>query len=274
PHDGSAIAWERRPRFFIDTRKFTGKAMMAYGQTAITEDLYAARDAAGGGIIDETANVALHELTSARPYATYGKDGQKARIDCDYIAGCDGYHGVSRPSIPASVLRTYEKGYPFGWLGIMSQTPPFPDLCYCYHSRGFALASMRSPMLSRYYIQCELDARLEDWPDERFWQEFKARCPPDMAEQIVTAHRSKNRLRRCAVLSRSRCVMAVSSWPGTRDTSIRPRVRKASILPCRMCSTARAPVSGGTGPAARVTSIASPIWRCGGSGGPHACPGG
>src|SRR5262249_31571494 len=124
PHDGSAIAWERRPR--------------------------------------------------------------SHRIDCDYIAGCDGYHGVSRPSIPASVLRTYEKGYPFGWLGIMSQTPPFPDLCYCYHSRGFALASMRSPMLSRYYIQCELDARLEDWPDERFWQEFKARCPPDMAEQIVT----------------------------------------------------------------------------------------
>src|SRR5205823_14039683 len=101
-------------------------------------------------------------------------------------AGCDGYHGVSRQSIPASVLRTYEKGYPFGWLGIMSQTPPFPDLCYCYHSRGFALASMRSPMLSRYYIQCELDTRLEDWPDERFWQEFKARCPHDMAAKIVT----------------------------------------------------------------------------------------
>ena len=186
PHDGAAIAWEGRPRFFIDTKKFTGKAMMAYGQTAITEDLYAARDAAGGAIIDEAGNVRLHELTSDRPYVTYEKEGVTQRIDCDYVAGCDGYHGVSRSSIPAAVLKTYEKSYPFGWLGIMSQTPPYPDLCYCHHSRGFALASMRSPMLSRYYIQCELDARLEDWPDERFWQEFKARCPPDMAERIVT----------------------------------------------------------------------------------------
>src|SRR5258708_7314909 len=160
--------------------------MMAYGQTAITEDLYAARDAAGGQIIDEADNVQLHELTSARPYVTYEKHGELQRIYCDYIAGCDGYHGVSRQSIPASVLRTYEKGYPFGWLGIMSETPPFPDLCYCYHRRGFALASMRSPMLSRYYIQCDLDTKLEDWPDERFWQEFKARCPKEMADQIVT----------------------------------------------------------------------------------------
>jgi p-hydroxybenzoate 3-monooxygenase len=186
PHDGSAIAWEGRKRFFIDTKKFTGKAMMAYGQTAITEDLYAARDAAGGQIINEADNVRLHELASAQPSVTYEKDGSSKRIDCDYIAGCDGYHGVSRPSIPPAVLKTYEKSYPFGWLGIMSETPPYPDLCYCYHHRGFALASMRTPMLSRYYIQCDLDAELEDWPDERFWQEFKARCPKDMAESIVT----------------------------------------------------------------------------------------
>ncbi len=186
PHDGTAIAWEGRPRFFIDTKKFTGNAMMAYGQTAITEDLYAARDAADGQVIDEADNVRLHELTSSRPYVTYEKEGFNRRIDCDYVAGCDGYHGVSRPSIPASVLRTYEKSYPFGWLGIMSETPPYPDLCYCYHRRGFALASMRNPMLSRFYIQCDLDAQLEDWPDDRFWQEFKARCPQDMAESIVT----------------------------------------------------------------------------------------
>ena len=186
PHDGSAIAWEGRPRFFIDTLKYTGKRMMAYGQTAITEDLYAARDAAGGHIVDEAANVRLHDLTSDRPYVTYEKDGTERRVDCDYVAGCDGYHGVSRPSIPAMLLRTYEKSYPFGWLGIMSETPPFPDLCYCYHHRGFALASMRNPMLSRYYIQCELDAKLDDWPDDRFWEEFKSRCPQDMADQIVT----------------------------------------------------------------------------------------
>jgi p-hydroxybenzoate 3-monooxygenase len=186
PHDGSAIAWEGRPRFFIDTRKFTGKIMMTYGQTALTEDLYAARDAAGGQVLNAADNVRLHELTSNRPCVTYEKEGSTRRIDCDYVAGCDGFHGVSRPSIPASVLRTYEKSYPFGWLGILSETPPFPDMCYCYHSRGFALASMRKPMLSRYYIQCDCDAKLEDWPDDRFWQEFKARCPKDMADSIVT----------------------------------------------------------------------------------------
>jgi p-hydroxybenzoate 3-monooxygenase len=186
PHDGTAIAWAGRDRFFIDTKKFTGKAMMAYGQTAITEDLYAARDAAGGQIIDEAENVTLHDVTSERPFVTYQKDGQVHRIDCDYVAGCDGFHGVSRQSIPATLLRTYDKAYPFGWLGIMSQTPPYPHICYCYHHRGFALASQRSPMLSRYYIQCDLDTRLEDWPDDRFWEEFKVRCPKDMADQIVT----------------------------------------------------------------------------------------
>ena len=185
PHHGSAIAWEGRPRFFIDTMKFTGKIMMTYGQTALTEDLYAARDAAGGQVVDEAADVRLHDIASDAPSVTYDKHGPQ-RIDCDYIAGCDGYHGVSRSAIPAAVLRTYEKSYPFGWLGIMSQTPPYPDMVYCYHSRGFALASMRNPMLSRYHIQCDLDADLKDWPDERFWAEFKARCPPDMAARIVT----------------------------------------------------------------------------------------
>src|SRR5215471_4349494 len=128
PHDGSAIAWAGRRRFFIDTRKYTGKSMMAYGQTAITEDLYAARDAAGGHVIDEAADVRLHQLTSDRPHVTFVKDGRSERIDCDYVAGCDGFHGVSRESIPPSHLRTFEKAYPFGWLGIMSQTPPYPDL--------------------------------------------------------------------------------------------------------------------------------------------------
>jgi 2-polyprenyl-6-methoxyphenol hydroxylase and related FAD-dependent oxidoreductases len=136
--------------------------------------------------LTKPGNVQLHELTSSRPYVTYEKEASNQQIDCDYIAGCDGYHGVSRPSISASVLRTYEKSYPFGWLGILSETPPFPDVCYCYHRRGFALASMRNPMLSRYYIQCDLEAKLDDWPDDRFWGEFKARCPKDMADSIVT----------------------------------------------------------------------------------------
>jgi len=185
-HDGSWIAWEGRPRFLIDTRKYTGQPMMAYGQTAITEDLFAARDAAGGKIVDEAAEVQLHDLTSGHPFVTYEKNGARVRVDCDYVAGCDGYHGVSRSTIPADVLKTYEKGYPFGWLGIMSETPPYPDICYCYHSRGFALASQRNPMLSRYYVQCDLDDQIEDWPDDRFWDEFLGRCPKDMAERIVT----------------------------------------------------------------------------------------
>jgi p-hydroxybenzoate 3-monooxygenase len=186
PHHGSAIAWEGRERFFIDTKKFTGKIMMTYGQTALTEDLYAARDAAGGKVIDQAGNAQLHDLTSNRPYLTYEKDGATHRVDCDFIAGCDGFHGVSRTAIPATLIKTYEKGYPFGWLGIMSETPPFPEMVYCHHSRGFALASMRNPMLSRYYIQCDLGDAVENWPDERFWQEFKARVPKDMAESIVT----------------------------------------------------------------------------------------
>jgi p-hydroxybenzoate 3-monooxygenase len=186
PHAGSGIAWEGRPHFLIDAQKYTGRPMMSYGQTAITEDLYAARDAAGGKIIAEAGNVALHEVASERPFVTYEKDGARQRIDCDYVAGCDGSHGVSRSAIPASLVKTYEKGYPFGWLGIMSETPPYPEICYCHHSRGFALASMRNPMLSRYYIQCDLGVSVDDWPDDRFWAEFKARCPPDMADQIVT----------------------------------------------------------------------------------------
>jgi p-hydroxybenzoate 3-monooxygenase len=184
-HDGSAIAWAGRSRFFIDTKKYTGKQMMAYGQTAITEDLYAARDAAGGCTIHEAANVALHDL-AGEPYVTYENDGRTERVDCDFVAGCDGFHGVCRPSIPAAVARTFERAYPFGWLGIMSETPPYPDLCYVSHERGFALASMRNPMLSRYYIQCDLTANIDDWPDDRFWEEFKARCPPEMAASIVT----------------------------------------------------------------------------------------
>jgi len=185
-HDGTGIVWAGKNRLFIDTYKYAGKRLMAYGQTQITEDLYAARDAMGGVIINEAAEVTPHDITSDTPYITYQTQGETHRLDCDYIAGCDGYHGVSRPSIPASSLRTFEKVYPFGWLGILSETPPLPEIVYANHERGFALASMRSPMLSRYYIQCPLDTNLDDWPDERFWEELKARFPADLAGQIVT----------------------------------------------------------------------------------------
>jgi p-hydroxybenzoate 3-monooxygenase len=185
PHDGVGIAWAGRERFIIDTRKLTGRSMMAYGQTAITEDLYAARDRANGVVLDEAEQVELHDLLG-RPRITFVKDRSAYTIDCGVVAGCDGFHGVSRRSIPPTELRTYEKSYPFGWLGIMSETPPFPEICYVHHRRGFALASMRGPSLSRYYIQCDIADTVEAWPDERFWEEFKSRCPPEMRERIVT----------------------------------------------------------------------------------------
>lgn len=186
PHEGTYIVWGGSEKLLIDTRKYTGRDMTAYGQTAITEDLYEARDKAGGQIIDEAEDVQPHDLMTDAPYVTFTKDGIEQRIDCDFVAGCDGFHGVSRKSIPSSVLRTYEKGYPFGWLAIMSETAPLPDIVYANHERGFALASQRNESLSRYYIQCDLNDSLDEWPDDRFWEELKARFPKDLADAIET----------------------------------------------------------------------------------------
>lgn len=185
-HDGSYIVWAGSEKLLIDTKKYTGREMMAYGQTAITEDLYAARDKAGGQIIDEAENVQPHDMTTDSPFVTYTRDGQEYHIDCDYIAGCDGFHGVSRRSIPNELLRTYEKGYPFGWLAIMSETRPLEHIVYANHERGFALASQRNERLSRYYIQCDLHDSIEEWPDDRFWEELKARFPAEFADAIET----------------------------------------------------------------------------------------
>lgn len=185
-HAGIHVTWHERDPFTIDTETFTGRPMMAYGQTAITEDLYTAREAADAQIIEEAVDVALHDVTSDAPYVTYEKDGQSHRIDCDFIAGCDGFHGVSRKTMPDTVKTTFEKIYPFGWLGIMSETPPLPEIMYAYHPKGFALASQRSPMLSRYYVQCPNSDTVDDWSDDRFWSELTARFPKEIADQIVT----------------------------------------------------------------------------------------
>lgn len=185
-HDGTIISWQDRPPLLIDTYKYTGRRMMAYGQTAITQDLYAASEARGARIVERADGVCLHDIQSTSPSVTYKRDGADERIACDFIAGCDGFHGVSRQSIPNDVLRTFERSYPFGWLGIMSETPPINDIVYAQHERGFALASQRSPMLSRYYIQCPTDTNLADWPDDRFWEELKARFSNELADQIVT----------------------------------------------------------------------------------------
>src|SRR5581483_1721608 len=181
-HDGSRIVWAGRDGFLIDCAKHVGRQLMAYGQTNIQEDLFADADRRGAQMVFEADDVALHDLGSEHPFIAW-KGG---RIDCDFVAGCDGFHGASRKAIPAARLSEFEKVYPFGWLGILSETPPLPDIIYANHPRGFALASQRSSRLSRYYIQVPLDTPLESWPDARFWDELKARFPRELAEAIVT----------------------------------------------------------------------------------------
>ena len=186
-HEGvELLVAGRRQR--LDLKGLTGgKTVMVYGQTEVTRDLMQARDASGAPIIYSASNVQLHELNGERPYVTFEKNGKAHRLECDYIAGCDGFHGVSRKSIPAGVLKEYERVYPFGWLGMLSDTPPVNhELIYAHHRRGFSLCSQRSQTRSRYYLQVPLDERVEDWSDERFWNELKARLPEDVAQQLVT----------------------------------------------------------------------------------------
>jgi p-hydroxybenzoate 3-monooxygenase len=183
PRPGSAVTWGDGKRLLIDVEKYTGTPFMAYGQTKIQHDLDSAIEARGGIIVDEADEVMPHDVDGDSPYVTYLKDGEKYRVDADFIAGCDGYHGVSRSVIPG--LREYERNYPFGWLGILSETPPYPELMYCNSPRGFALASLRTPMLSRYYLQVPLEDSIEDWPDDRFWVELKKRYPAKFGDQMV-----------------------------------------------------------------------------------------
>ena len=185
-HETVNFAWSGHDLLSIDTMAHVGKRMMAYGQTDIQHDLYAAADASGGNIIFEATDIELHAVTSSTPYVTYRANGVDERIDCDFIAGCDGFHGVSRASIPEASRTEFVKEYPFGWLGILSETPPLPILMYARHERGFALCSRRTPTLSRYYVQAPLTDSVEDWSDDRFWTELFARVPADQAAQIAT----------------------------------------------------------------------------------------
>jgi p-hydroxybenzoate 3-monooxygenase len=185
-HDGMRIVWAGRDSYFIDCHKHIGKRFMAWGQTQIQEDLFAAADRRDATVLTEAEDVQPMAVESERPFVTFRHRGESHRLDCDFIAGCDGFHGVSRTVIPATHRREYEKAYPFGWLGILSRTAPLPDVTYANHPRGFALASMRSSTLSRYYVQVPLDDKVEDWSDDRFWSELTARFPPDMARKIET----------------------------------------------------------------------------------------
>jgi p-hydroxybenzoate 3-monooxygenase len=174
-------------RHRIDMHGLTGKSVMIYGQTEVTRDLMDARAAAGGVTVYEAADVRPEGFDGDRPSVTYVKDGVSHRLDCDFIAGCDGYHGIARQSVPAAAIRTFERVYPFGWLGVLADVPPVsPELIYTSHQRGFALCSMRSHTRSRYYVQVTADEKVEDWSDTRFWDELRARLDREAAETMVT----------------------------------------------------------------------------------------
>jgi p-hydroxybenzoate 3-monooxygenase len=185
-HEGIELAFGGE-RHRIDLHKPTGKTMTIYGQTEVTLDLMNARRAAGLTSIYEAEHVKPIDFDTDHPRISYVKDGVTHEIECDFIAGCDGYHGVSRASVKPSAIETFERIYPFGWLGILSETPPVShELIYSNHARGFALCTMRSTKRSRHYVQCPLDDHVEEWPDDRFWDELKRRLDEKAADELVT----------------------------------------------------------------------------------------
>jgi len=187
PHNGIDLLFDG-VRHRIDFPGLTGgKQVMVYGQTELTKDLMEARAAAGLPTVYEAKDVSVHDFDGERPRVRYTKDGVAHEIECDFIAGCDGFHGVCRASAPRSAIREYEKVYPFGWLGLLSDTPPVhEELIYANSPRGFALCSMRSETRSRYYLQVPLTDKVEEWSDEAFWQELRLRLDPEAREQLVT----------------------------------------------------------------------------------------
>jgi p-hydroxybenzoate 3-monooxygenase len=183
PHEGFELAFAGRSHR-IALQELAGKSVLVYGQTEIQRDL---ADAAAERVVWEAEDVRLHEIAGQQPRVTFVQNGQARELVCDFIAGCDGFHGVSRASVPVDQIRLYEKIYPFGWLGVLADVPPLHhELVYANHERGFALSSMRSATRSRYYIQCPLDAVVEDWSDDRFWEELAARLPAHHAQRLVT----------------------------------------------------------------------------------------
>ena len=186
-HGGFEMLW-RGQRHRIDMNRLTGgKNVIVYGQTELTRDLMEARAATGLPTVYEAANVAVHDIDSHDPRVSYQKDGASHEITCDFIAGCDGFHGVCRASVPRDAITEYEKVYPFGWLGLLADRPPVSDeLIYINSPRGFSLCSMRSPTRSRYYLQVPLTAKVQDWSDEAFWNELRLRLDPRGREALVT----------------------------------------------------------------------------------------
>lgn len=185
-HDGIVIA-DGDETFRIDLKALTGRSVTIYGQSEITRDLYAARDAVGAPTLHECSGVKLHELDGETPYVTFLNDGRMNRLDFDYVIGCDGHRGPTRQDIPEEARTEHEKTFPFGWLGLVTETPPVvQEYTYCRSDRGFALCAMRHDTLSRYYIQCPLSDTPDDWSDEMFWTELSRRIPANLAQKLET----------------------------------------------------------------------------------------
>ena len=185
-HDGIQLSFKNHG-FRIDLKKLTNKHVTVYGQTEVTKDLYEKIEKENNNIINNVDDVLPHDLDQKNPFVTFKKDGVENKIKCDFVAGCDGYHGISRQVIPQNLTKIYEKVYPFGWLGILSETPPVSDeLIYANHGNGFALASMRNSNLSRYYIQTPITDKIENWTDKKFWEELKKRLPTHAADTLIT----------------------------------------------------------------------------------------
>ena len=186
PHEGCYLT-DDDLMVRINFHELTGKKVMVYGQTEVTADLYAAQDAMGTNIIHNVEDVVINDVKTDAPYVEYTLEGERKRIDCKFVAGCDGFHGVSRQTIPADKRTEFERVYPFGWLGVLSRTPPANhELIYANSRHGFALASMRNEKLSRYYVQVPLTDKVEDWSDDRFWEALKMRLPQETADAMVT----------------------------------------------------------------------------------------
>jgi p-hydroxybenzoate 3-monooxygenase len=186
PHEGFDLCFDGQ-RHRIDLHALTGKRVTVYGQTEVTRDLMHARAEAALPTVYEAEQVSIHDFDTDRPRVCFLHQGRQHEIECDFIAGCDGFHGVCRASVPTAAVKTFEKVYPFGWLGVLADVPPVShELIYANHERGFALCSMRSLTRSRYYVQCSLDEHADNWSDDDFWAELKRRLPPETAAQVTT----------------------------------------------------------------------------------------
>ena len=233
PHEGFELSFDG-DTLRIDLAALTGRAVMVYGQTEVTRDLMALRAEAGAPTLYEAKDVSLAGLDGS-PVVHFTQLGERQTLDCDYVAGCDGFHGVSRKSVAPGRLRLFERVYPFGWLGVLVDKPPAShELVYAHHARGFALCSMRSATRSRYYIQCGMDEKVEDWPDDRFYDELSRRVNPAVANALQRGPSIEKSIAPLRSLP-SRSGSAACSWPAIPPTSCRRPGPRGSISPSTTC---------------------------------------